>query len=228
LAAAAAHELGTPLGTIAVVARELARDLPPDSPLREDAEILIAETARCREILAELAARPESDAGEPFNLLPVSVLAKAAAEPFRRPGIDLEVTCEGMQPEPRIRRSPELLHGLGTLLQNAIQFAAGRVDVRIAWDAAELSVTIRDDGPGFDPRILEELGRPYLSTRRFAKKQEEWEGEVHMGLGVFIAQALLGRTGARLDFTNAPRGGAQVAIRWRRPILEGETAAAAS
>src|SRR3546814_11247388 len=54
LAAAAAHELGTPLGTIAVVARELQRELPEDSPLREDVELLHAESLRCRSILAGL------------------------------------------------------------------------------------------------------------------------------------------------------------------------------
>jgi two-component system sensor histidine kinase RegB len=108
-----------------------------------------------------------------------------------------------------------LLHGLGNLIQNALQFAANRVEVDIAWDVKEVAVAIRDDGPGFPPEILDQVGDPYLSLRA-----EDGEGKLHMGLGIFIAETLLQRTGATLRFSNLPQGGAEVAIRWKRATLE--------
>jgi two-component system sensor histidine kinase RegB len=212
LAAAAAHELGTPLGTIAVIAREIARDLPKDSPLAEDAAILLAETARCRDILARLAARPEADDGSPFSRLPVSALIEAAAAPHRRERVEIAISVSGSDrtDEPMMNRQPEIVHGLGALIENAVQFAALRVNVRARWDSDDLEISVVDDGPGFSIAVLDRLGEPYISTRNA-------EGD-HMGLGVFIASTLLARTGAKLEFTNRPEGGASVRVRWPRAL----------
>lgn len=213
LAAAAAHELGSPLATIAVVAREIARDLPPDSPLAEDMELLLSQTARCRDILAELARRPEADGGDRFLRLPLADLVDEAAAPHGRPEVGLEIVAGRTQgPEPQLARTPEIVHGLGNLLANAIQFAASRVDVLLAWNDRDVQVTIADDGPGFPPYLLGRLGEPYLSGR-------SGTGE-HMGLGIFIARTLLERTGATVSFANRRRG-AEVVVRWPRAILEG-------
>ena len=214
LAAAAAHELGTPLGTIAVIAKEIARDLPKDSPLAEDAAILLAQTARCRDILARLAARPEDDESSPFSRLPVSALIEAAAAPHRHEQIEIAILARGAagSAEPQVKRKPEILHGIGTLIENAVQFAAKRVDIQIAWSEHELEVSVADDGPGFSVAVLDRLGEPYISTRNT-------EGD-HMGLGVFIASTLLERTGASLEFRNRPEGGALARVRWPRARIE--------
>ena len=209
LAAAAAHELGSPLATIAVIAKELARDLPPGSPYAEDAQLLLSQTARCRTILAELAHQREADGGAPYARLPVSVLVEAAAEPYRRKTIELAYRTEGpFDDQPAIARSPEIIHGLGNIIQNAVQFARNRVEVTTAWDKNGIEVEVTDDGPGFPALVLSRLGEPYLSGRG-----DEAE---HMGLGIFIADTLLRRTGAVLAFTNAPEGGAVVRVTWRR------------
>jgi two-component system sensor histidine kinase RegB len=210
LAAAAAHELGTPLGTIAVIAREIARDLPKDSPLAEDAAILLAETARCRDILARLAARPETDGGAPFSRLPISALIEAAAAPHRRDPVQIVVSVVGSNgtEEPQVKRQPEIVHGLGALIENAVQFAALRVEVNANWDKEWVELSVVDDGPGFSIAVLDRLGEPYISTRNA-------EGD-HMGLGVFIASTLLARTGAKLEFSNRAEGGAAVRVRWPR------------
>ncbi|MBI1209068.1 MAG: ActS/PrrB/RegB family redox-sensitive histidine kinase [Azospirillum sp.] len=215
LAAAAAHELGTPLGTIYLVATELARDLPPDSPLGEDVALLASQSQRCREILAELARKPEADGGIPFERMTPSALIEAAAGAHRSGGhIELavvELPAEG-SPPPVIRRSPEIIHGLGNLLQNALQFAQHRVTVEIAWDALTITVTVADDGPGFPPNLLNRIGEPYLSSRA--------DRAGHMGLGIFIAQTLLERTGGRVDFGNNRSGGARVVVVWQRDTLD--------
>jgi two-component system sensor histidine kinase RegB len=212
LAAAAAHELGTPLGTIALVAHEIARDLPKDSALATDVELLLSESRRCKKILAELAARPDTD-NQPFGPLPVGALIEAAAIPYRRPEIGFRI--EGQGELPSLPASPELSHGLGTLLQNAFEFARHEVVVKLAADEREFKVTISDDGPGFDTALLDQLGEPYVSRGNEGRKSQ---GE-HMGLGVFIAVTLLSRTGADLHFGNRPAGGGEVVLTWNRSQL---------
>jgi two-component system sensor histidine kinase RegB len=224
LAAAAAHELGSPLGTIAVIAKEFARDLPPDSPLKADADLLISQSARCRDILARLAARPEADGGTPYTRLALPTLVEAAAAPHRSDRVDLAIDAApfagSAAPPPTIARSPGFLHGLGNLIQNAVQFAETEVRVEVRWDDSRIMVTILDDGPGFDPGLLEHLGEPYLSSRSGSRAGDAAGNGEHMGLGVFIAQNLLERTGARLSFGNRLEGGAEVIATWRRSALE--------
>jgi len=214
LAAAAAHELGSPLATIAVVAKELVRDLPDDSPHAEDAALLLSQSERCRTILAELAQQPEDDGGSPYTRLPISALVEAAGALHQDQGVKLIFATAG-QPapeEPLVRRSPEIMHGLNNLVQNAVQFARREVSVTTFWDRSTVTVEVVDDGPGFPLHLLGRLGEPYISTRAGAAD--------HMGLGIFIAQSLLERSGARLVFDNLPDGGAHVAISWNRANLE--------
>ncbi|MEK9662892.1 MAG: ActS/PrrB/RegB family redox-sensitive histidine kinase, partial [Alphaproteobacteria bacterium] len=220
LAAAAAHELGSPLSSIAITVRELIRETPPDSPLAEELEILRSESERCRAILAELGRRPDTDddAASPYSRQPVSVMVQGAADRYAREAVDIvfDAQSEDGSAEPMVRRSPELVHGLGNILQNAVQFAREQVTVEIRWSAARIALTIADDGPGFAPAVLDRIGEPYISSRPGA----------HLGLGIFIAQTLLENTGARLTFGNwrdvAGRiTGSNVAIIWQRPHLEG-------
>src|SRR5580704_7715607 len=194
LAAAAAHELGSPLATIAVIAKELARDLPADSPHAEDAALLLSQSERCRHILAELAHQPEEDGGSPYTRMPISALVEAAGALYHDARIRLifATTAAAAEDEPLVQRSPEIMHGLNNLIQNAVQFARHEVSVTINWDRDLVTVEIADDGPGFPPHLIGRLGEPYLSTR--AGDQD------HMGLGIFIAQSLLERSGASLAF----------------------------
>jgi len=222
LAAAAAHELGTPLGTIALVAHEIARDLPKDSPIAGDVALLQSEARRCRQILAELAARPSAaEAGEDqaFLPLPLAALIETAAAPYRRGTVAFSIQSQGEIPT--VPASPELSHGLGNLLQNAFEFARSEVVVRLAAGAGVLEAAILDDGPGFDPALLDQLGTPYISTGAAGRRSQ---GE-HMGLGVFIAVTLLERTGARLSFRNRPGGGSEAIIRWDLARLTAEAPA---
>ena len=214
LAAAAAHELGSPLATIAVVARELALDLPADSPYADDAALLLSQSERCREILAGLARQPEEDGGSPYTRLPISALVEAAGAMSRNSRIRLifATAAGSAEEEPLVRRSPEIMHGLNNLIQNAVQFARREVSVTTFWNAADVAVEVADDGPGFPLNLLSRLGEPYLSTRAGA-------GD-HMGLGIFIAQSLLERSGARVTFENLAEGGAHIAISWNRANLE--------
>lgn len=217
MAAAAAHELGSPLGTIAVATREISRELPDDSPLAEDVNLLISEVGRCRDILAELAQSPQSDHASPFDRIPVGALVEAAAARHDDGRVDIVIDARAGGPGPDggmpfMAPSAEIVHGLGNLIQNAVQFARDEVVIEVRWTTTEVSIAIRDDGPGFPTRILERLGEPYLSARA---------GEPgHMGLGIFIARTLLQRTRASVELRNITDGGAEAVIRWRRADVE--------
>ncbi|MFV3076657.1 ActS/PrrB/RegB family redox-sensitive histidine kinase [Niveispirillum fermenti] len=216
LAAAAAHELGSPLGTIAVVAKELARDIPSDSPIAEDVALLQSQVARCRDILAELSRRP-GDRGGAEPIVPLAALIETTASPYARHGIDLVIDTVG-EPEdgaPQVQSVPEMVHGLANILQNAMQFAASRVTVTADWAPPGLTLTVRDDGPGYPPTLVGRLGEPYVSGRN----PQAREAAGNMGLGLFIAQTLLERSGATVRYANGKSGGAVVAIRWKHPTF---------
>jgi two-component system, sensor histidine kinase RegB len=217
-AAAAAHLLGTPLATINVIAKELVRELPPDSPLKEDADELLAQAQRCRETLASLGSGRRDATHSAFTKAPLSGLLNTIAEAYRNGIVAVDVmvdVAEGLS-EPRVSLAPELRHAIANLVDNAVRFATRRVEIVVAVDAQGVVVEIADDGPGFMPEVLDWLGEPYLSTRR---------KEGGLGLGVFIAKTLLARTGATVHFANRDKlshrtKGALVRIGWPAGALE--------
>jgi two-component system sensor histidine kinase RegB len=230
LATAAAHELGTPLGTIAVVARELERGMKENSPEIEDVRLLRQQAERCRAIIARLA-NPEEAALSATARLPLGALLDDIAAPHRGDDLDIVITVPpgtAADPMPQVWRAPELLHGLGNIIENAADFAQHEVRIAAEWDSAWLHVVIEDDGPGFAPEIFERIGEPYVTSRPGHHALGDTEigprglGEHEgMGLGFFIAKILLEQTGGSVRAVNDPEGGARVEIRWARGVIDG-------
>jgi two-component system sensor histidine kinase RegB len=219
LAAAAAHELGTPLATIQVVTKEMIRGLEPGTPLYEDVELLVSQAERCREILRQLARQPDaSDAHH--ERMSLSLLLEEVTEPHLGPEIliNSDVTCAPGAAIMEVRRKAEVLHGLSAFVENAVDFAESMVEITAYYDADRLTITVRDDGPGFSPEVMAKLGEPYVTTRSHGENSRS--GHLGMGLGFFIAKTLLERSGARVEFHNARRGGAVIAARWTRARIE--------
>jgi two-component system, sensor histidine kinase RegB len=218
LAAAAAHELGTPLSTITVIATELEREMAPDSPHAEDVKLLREQAQRCRGILGKLTQLSASD--EPFDRTPLSALIEETVAPHRNFGVAIKVALAPHDaPEPVGRRNPVILYGIGNLLENAVDFARERVDLTAEWSADEIVLTIDDDGPGFAPEIMDRIGEPYVTGRRHLRHSVDVEAG-GLGLGLFIAKTLLERSGAKLVFANRPARGASVRVRWERADFE--------
>ncbi|HWD28653.1 MAG TPA: ActS/PrrB/RegB family redox-sensitive histidine kinase [Rhizomicrobium sp.] len=233
LATAAAHELGTPLGTIAVVARELERALPAGSSEAEDAKLLREQAERCRAILARLANPEETLLGE-TGRLPLGAFLEDLADPYRGEDVDIAIALKpdvaGDAP-PQVWRAPELLHGLGNIIENAADFAGAVVRIEARWNASRVVIAVEDDGPGFAPEIFERIGEPYITSRpgHFALGETEigpsgsaLDKHEGMGLGFFIAKTLLEQTGATVTAVNLDSGGARVSAVWARGIIDGE------
>jgi two-component system sensor histidine kinase RegB len=220
LAAAAAHELGTPLATIALVAKELDHALPKEGPVAEDIRLLREQVERCRAILAKLTSLDQEQPGF-LETMTISHLLEEVVQPHRPLEAEIVVMRSGEGPEPLCRRSPGLLHGLANILDNAVDFAASRVEVEAGWSADQVRIEIRDDGPGFAPEVLLRAGEPYVTTRGSQGRKAE-EGAGGLGLGLFIAKTLIERSGAQLSLTNRapPESGAVVRIAWPRPLFE--------
>ncbi|MBN8979993.1 MAG: ActS/PrrB/RegB family redox-sensitive histidine kinase [Rhizobiales bacterium] len=221
LAAAAAHELGTPLSTIFLISRELEKltsDASLDEHARTDLKTLREQAQRCREILAKITQL--SSQGAPFDRMPLSTLIEEAVAPHRDFGIAIKVRIAiAPAAEPVGMRNPAVLYGVGNLLENAVDFARESVEVNAWWNDDTVEVVISDDGPGIAPDILKRIGEPYLTRRR---ANDEFPADHGLGLGVFIARTLLERTGAKVSFTNRvfPDHGAVVTIVWPRANFE--------
>jgi len=185
------------------------------SLLREQAQ-------RCRGILAKLTELESG--GEPFDRMPLSALIEEVVAPHRHFGVAIDVALSPRDAaEPIGGRNPAILYGLGNLLENAVDFALERVDVKADWGADDVAVTITDDGPGFAPEILDRLGEPYVTSQRRRRMNVNVDGAAGgLGLGFFIAKTLLERSGATLAFDNrpAPERGAVVRVRWGRSDFE--------
>ncbi|GJL94363.1 MAG: ATPase [Hyphococcus sp.] len=208
LAAAAAHELGTPLATIQLTAKEMMRDIQDNEELRDDAALLVSQAERCRDILGRLS-RHGDEGDMMHDRIDVDPLLREAASPFLDPPpasedkpvhINIEMRSLDGAPEPTLQRRPEIIYGLRNFIENAVDFAGSEVVIVAAWNKETLTISIRDDGPGFAADILARLGEPYVSVksglRRSAKHKKG------MGLGFFIAKTLLEGTGARIEFHN--------------------------
>jgi two-component system sensor histidine kinase RegB len=224
LAAAAAHELGTPMSTISVIAKELERAIPADAPHGDDVRLLREQAARCRDILAKLTELSASD--QPFDRTPLTALIEEVVAPHRNFGISIDVAVPEIRAhEPAAARNPAILYGLGNIIENAVDFARARVMVNAEWTEDEVGVSIADDGPGFAPEILTRIGEPYVSSRRRKADGADSE-ETGLGLGLFIAKTLLERSGGSLTYENRSGDGrgAVVAVRWPREEFERQAA----
>jgi two-component system sensor histidine kinase RegB len=237
LAAAAAHELGTPLSTIAVVAKELSREATPGSQLADDLALLQTQAGRCREILKKLTRGPTEP--DPLHQrMTVTQLIEEAAGPYLWSGAKLDVSAAAeagsdaeAAREPVGERRPGVLYGLGNLVENAVDFARTRVEITARWSTREVTIAIADDGPGVSPEVMDALGEPYVTTRPARPRGQAAAGEPSgLGLGFFIAKTLLERSGAVVVLDNRvwPSRGAIATVSWPRAAFESVAVAPAA
>ncbi|CAN7498141.1 ActS/PrrB/RegB family redox-sensitive histidine kinase [Rhizobium rhizogenes] len=216
LAAAAAHELGTPLATISVVAKEMEHELKEDDRFREDVALLRSQSERCRDILRRLTTLSAEDEAH-MRRLTLSSMMEEVIAPHREFGIKLELIEKSPRAgEPVLNRNAGIMYGLGNLIENAVDYARKTVTVTVEYDPALLIIIIEDDGNGYAPDILTRIGEPYVTTRQ----RDDTAGG--LGLGLFIAKTLLERSGAAISFGNRDpeTPGARIRVEWPRVLID--------
>lgn len=218
--AAAAHELGTPLATIKLVAAELADELSENPELLDDARLISSQADRCHDILRDMGRSGKDDMH--IHSAPVLSVIEEAAAPHLDRGKSIFIRVAGLPVDatlpnqPIIHRHPEIIHGLRNLVQNAVDFANQNVWIDVDWNQTVLKVHVGDDGPGYPPDLIGKIGDPFVRTRAQTKEaQAARPGYEGMGLGLFIAKTLLERSGGRLTFAN----GTEAKTRIPRPPL---------
>lgn len=206
LAAGAAHELGTPLSTMAVVVREMELDCRERPDLVEQLRILSAQVDGCKHTLTQLLAQSDALRAEGGGTLPVDdflngILAKWQ---LMRPETRVEYHCQGGQPTPLIIAEQTLSQAILNLLNNAADASPEHVAVTVDWTATDLIIEIRDRGPGLTPDALRNLGQPFFTTKSPGKG---------FGLGLFLSNASISRCGGEVNLFSREGGGACTRIR---------------
>ena len=207
LAAGAAHELSTPLSTIAVVAKELARraELSPEG--REDAELIRQQVGRCHDILAQMAADAGASRGEAFVSVTPAALVEQALEGLQgreRVRVEVDGRC---REETVSLPARALTHAIRGVVKNALQASGETAPVRLALAREEAGwrLSVEDEGAGMPEEVLARAGEPFFTTK------PPGEG---MGLGLFLARAVLDQLGGRLELRSAPGKGTRVELTW--------------
>lgn len=200
LAAGAAHELGTPLSTIAVIANELAREHVHDSALVKDLRLLRTQTERCKDILRSLTARAEE-----ATPIPCEDYLRQLIEQWQllRPQIEISAHFGGIQPAPALTAERTLDQALLNLLNNAADVSPRGVELEGRWDAAQLILEIRDHGPGISADMASRAGAAFFTTKGPGGG---------LGIGLFLANATIERFGGTVNLFNRVGGGACVRI----------------
>jgi two-component system sensor histidine kinase RegB len=205
-AAAAAHSLGTPLATIAVVAKELKKEIGDDKDLSKDIDLLISQTKRCSDILKKIS---KKQIKEDIFLSSIKFedLLEEIINSFKETSSKkIQLSIEDDKNKIDIDRTPEIIYGLRNFIGNANKFSKSKVNIYLNSNDREVTVTIRDDGPGFPDDIFNFLGEPYIKS-----KSKETGSNAGLGLGTFLGKTLLEKQGAKLSFKNN-HNGAEVKI----------------
>lgn len=205
LAASAAHELGTPLSTMAVISHELAQDLAHQPAQLQQLQILRAQIQRCKEILSSItrtAGQNRADAGQAQSLRDF-LLACIQRWRDTRPATELVLTLCKSEFDPIIFTDRTLAQALQNLLDNAADASPEQILFNANWDETRLIIQIRDFGDGLTEAVKQQLGKPFFSSK----------AEQGMGLGIYLTQVILTRFNGELNLSNHPEGGVLAMIR---------------
>ena len=209
-AAAAAHSLGTPLATIAVVAKELKKEIGDNKDISKDIDLLISQTKRCSEILKKISKKQiEEDIF--LSSIKLEDLLDEIIDSFKETSSKkIDLILENDNNKINIERTPEIIYGLRNFIGNAVKFSKSKVKISLKSDPNLIEIKINDDGPGIPDDIIKKIGEPYIKS-----KSIELNSNSGLGLGTFLGKTLLERQGANLSFKrNNDLGGALVIISW--------------
>ena len=208
LAAAAVHELGTPLNTINLIVGDFDQDTELKKKYSEDIQTLKIELDRCKAILKELSTNPESkELSSEISNMSLDAYVQSLCDQFANnyQSIDLDYRSDEQSKSINIQITPELNIAMNNIIKNAISFAEKEILLIAESTKKEYSIKIRDDGPGFDKKFIANFGKPFYSSRP--------EKGVNMGLGLFITKQMIENLNGKISVQN--NNGAEVILTWQ-------------
>lgn len=211
LAAGAAHELGTPLSTMAVVTGELQQEYIHDSEFQNNIRILRDQIAHCKQTLTQLLAKAGQTRAEHGSELPIDEFLRQILDKWKliRPSVKFTYQSTGTQPTPRIMDNQLLSQSILNLLNNAADASSKCIEIKSNWDSLVLHLEIIDDGQGLSAEALQRAGEVFFSSKATGQG---------FGIGLFLANANIERFGGSVRLFNLENGGActQVVL----PLIE--------
>lgn len=214
LAAGAAHEMGTPLGTMAILIREIEDDCEDygDPELAEKMKILREQVARCKQALSVMSASAGEIRAESGRLMDLATYLDGVVDSWRqqRPGAKLKYRKAGTLPPPGVLAELTLTHALINILNNATDVSPKGVEMYARWDRNSMTLRILDRGPGIAPGISEQIGKTPVTTK-----------EQGLGVGLFLAFSTINRLGGSIEMLPRPDGGTATHI--ILPVVSGST-----
>ena len=214
LAAAAAHELATPLGTITLVIEDLKKQLGKNPKFKNDVELLNSQIKRCKVILKDLSTDPNKQDSFIENVTFKNLIQEIIFS-FEIPkNKNIKIIDRELENNFMVTRKIELIYAMRNIIDNAIKFAEKKIEIEFLNKDKKIELNISDDGIGFSQDIIQKLGEPYVKSSLVAKNKRG------LGLGIFISKTLLERTGAKVLFKKSNLGGALVNIIWKESSLK--------
>jgi two-component system sensor histidine kinase RegB len=211
LATGAAHELGTPLATMAVLANELKHDYANDPAVLEKVEIFRSQIDRCKAIISDISASTGQARGEGGRKIAIDDYLHETVQLWQniRPQARLTLTIQGPTPAPQILTDKTLTQAIINILNNAADASNEQVAIEARWDTERLILDVCDRGPGLDEAVMAAVGTAFFTTKI--------DGH---GLGLYLAQAVLNRYNGSLELNNQPAGGVRVRLQLPLTALE--------
>lgn len=204
LAAGAAHELGTPLGTMALIAGELAHDFAGNPAVaqgvRDDIDLLRQQIANCKQIITGLSRRAGAERLENPPLSAADRWLDALRQHWHavQPQVGSRLVVDGTGPAPAVVADPRLEQAVLNLLNNAARAGRGaELEIHLAWSASRWQIAVRDRGPGFPPSVLAQGGKTGFPAHA--------QGS---GIGLMLTRSAIEQLGGRLELSNPADGGA--------------------
>ncbi len=199
LATGAAHELGTPLATMAVLTKEIERNHAYSPALVEKIRLLRSQVDRCKDTLAVLSDRAGQAKAESGGSYAIDQYLDNILMQWRsmRPRASVSHHWNGSRPAPRIVADKSLSQAFINILNNAADASIDQVEVAGHWSTDQLVFEVRDRGKGYSPIIRNNAGKPFITTKA--------DG---LGLGLFLVQAIVSRFDGEVKLLDRRNGGA--------------------
>ncbi|SCX62209.1 ATP-binding protein [Nitrosospira sp. Nsp1] len=199
LAAGAAHELGTPLATMAIVTGELQDEYKENREFQDNIRILRDQITQCKHTLTQLLAdagqaRAEEGSGQAVDSFLRQVLDKWQ---LMRPSVQFTYHDNGVQPAPQILNTQLLSQSILNLLNNAADASRKHIEIEVSWNYQELHLQILDYGDGLTGEAVQRAGQPFFTSKASGQG---------FGIGLFLANANIERFGGRVRLTNRVGG----------------------